>query len=71
MPALEVVNHVETVIGIVAYGDQTCSQLAVYERTDANAAFIAAYAPEPGAASSGGVAFALLAWRACRRACSS
>ena len=70
-PALEVVNQVETVIGTFAYGDQACAQFAVYERTDANATFIAAYAPEPGAATSGGVASALLAWRARRRACSS
>lgn len=70
-PALEDVNQVETVIGLVAYGDQSCAQYAVYQRTDANATFIAAYAPEPGAGISVLLASAMLGWLARRRACSS
>lgn len=41
-----------TIIGVASYGDQLCAQFSVFDRTDANAAFIAQFVPEPGAASA-------------------
>lgn len=52
-------------MGVVSYGDQDCAQYASFTRTDANAAFIAQYAPEPsGPAAAGAAAFAIALLRA-------
>lgn len=42
-PAFEMINGVQTVVGTTSYGDQTCTQLGVDMRTDANAAFISQF----------------------------
>jgi secreted trypsin-like serine protease len=56
----------DVVIGVVNYGDQDCALSAVYARTDANAAFISLFAPEPSQGSLASAALAVLAvrWRA-------
>jgi secreted trypsin-like serine protease len=40
-------DPVNTVIGIASYGDQACASFSVFQRTDTEADFIAAFAPEP------------------------
>ena len=56
-----------TVIGVSSFGDQFCAEYSVFERTDANAAFIAQFTPEPGAAASAWLATGSLVLLARRR----
>jgi len=59
-PALAMVNQTETLIGVISQGDPACGQYALYARTDADAAFISTYAPEPGGAVGSALAAAVL-----------
>ena len=62
-PAIEPLGAglVETVVGTVSYGDQSCASFSVFDRTDAESSFIAQFAPEPGAWASAVAALASLA----------
>jgi len=54
----------DIVIGVTAHGDQSCAEFAAYERTDANAAFLSIFAPEPSAPTASLAAIgAILLWR--------
>lgn len=54
-PALKVIDGYVTVIGVVSFGDQYCSQFGGNMRTDDNRAFIETYAsPKAGKARVGG-----------------
>jgi len=70
-PAIVQVDSVETVVGVASFGDQACAQYSLWDRTDAEASFIASFAPEPGAGTCGRGAALALALAARRRTCSS
>lgn len=54
-PALKVIDGYTTVIGVVSFGDQNCSQYGADMRTDDNRTFIDDYAdPDAGTAKVGG-----------------
>lgn len=60
LPAESVTGDI--VMGVTSYGDQDCASYAVFARTDANASFIALYAPEPTAGAETSAAFLALAF---------
>ncbi len=66
-PAIALVASRPTVIGTFSYGDQSCATQAVYQRTDAESAFIEQFAPEPGATALAAAALGALAVAARRR----
>jgi secreted trypsin-like serine protease len=60
-PALVTLGGVETVIGVFSFGDPACEQFGFWQRTDADADFLATEVPEPPAAGSSLAAMAALA----------
>ena len=67
-PAIALVASRPTVIGTASYGDQSCAAASVFQRTDAESSFIAAFAPEPAGQVLACAALGALAALARRRA---